>query len=112
MNLYITDSEVQLIQGVHFPPSSLALKITHLILASRDWDTLFIDLEECIPEGWLRYLPTKCKEIQVCVPDTPSMHQLHLLIELFPHLDGTLRKAYLKGENINALLPKVWQHGA
>ena len=111
MNLYITDSEIKLIQGLRMSPSSLQYKITHLTLASRDWDTVYIDLDECIPEGYLRYLPQKCKDIQVCLPNTPSMHQLHLLIELYPHMDGTLRKAYLKGENINVLLPKVWQHG-
>lgn len=112
MNLYITDTEVLLSQGVRVPTANMQYNITHLALASHTWDTLYIDLEECIPEGCLKFLASKCKDILVCLPNTPSMHQLHLLIELYPTMDGTLRKAYMKGENINGLLPKVWRHGS
>lgn len=111
MTLYITDREVPHLSGIVIRPADMAAKLTHLTLASRTWDTLYIDLEEVIPEGPLRFLPTKCTRIRVTCPEHPTLHQLHLLTELYPDMDGTLRKTYMKGESLRGVLPEVWEHG-
>jgi hypothetical protein len=108
MNLYITDANVPPLSGVVIQPKHMALKLTHLVLASQTWSTLYIDIVESIPEGTLRFLHTKCERILVACPEHPTLHQLHLLIELFPKLDGQLRKAFMKGDAIHGLLHEVW----
>lgn len=111
MTLYITNRSIPHLSGVVIRPEEMAAKLTHLTIASREWDSLYIDLEECIPEGSLRFLPKKCTRIRVGCPDKPSLHQLHLLVELYPDLDGLLRKTYMKGDSIHGILPEVWEHG-
>lgn len=108
MNLYITSNPVPSLQGVVVTTEQIGLPLAHLSIASRAWDKIFVSVDECIPEGSLRFLPTKCKEIRVQCPAHPSIHQLHLLVELYPQLDGKLRKAYMKGDDIRELLPEMW----
>ena len=112
MKLYITDRELPPLCGIVIKPQFMGLNVTHLTLASQKWDTLFIDVVESIPEGSLRFLPKKCSKIRACCPEHPSIHQLHLLAELYPELDGRLRKAYLKGEGIGGILPEMWEYGS
>lgn len=111
MKLYITSQELPPLSGIVVRPEFMELNMTHLTLASQNWETLYIDVEECIPEGSLRFLPRKCFKIRACCPEHPSLHQLHLLVELYPELDGRLRKAYMKGEGIGGILPEMWEHG-
>ena len=111
MKLYITGQKLKPLCGVVIHPQFLGLKVTHLTLASQTWDALFIDIDEDIPEGSLRFLPSKCKSIRVSCPERPSLHQLHLLVELYPELDGKLRKAFLKGKGIGGILPEMWEYG-
>lgn len=111
MRLYITDRELPPLSGIVIKPQYMGLNMTHLTLASQNWDELYIDLDESIPEGSLRFLPKKCAKIIVGCPDHPSTRQLHLLIELFPELDGKLRKAQMKGAGVHGLLREVWEHG-
>jgi len=111
VKLYIAKDPLPALCGVVVEPQHLALKLTHLVLASRQWDELFIDVVEDIPEGTLRFLPKKCNVIHVCCPEHPTLHQLHLLVELYPELDGKLRKAYMKGDTVHGLLPEMWEHG-
>ena len=111
MNLYITKRTLSPLVGIIILPEYMGSKVTHLTLASREWDNLCIDIDEELPEGSLRFLPSKCKKISVSCPAKPSLHQIHLLAELFPKLDGKLRKAYMKGEEVNGLLPEMWEHG-
>lgn len=112
MKLYITNRAMPTLCGIVIQPQHMGLKVTHLTIASQMWDTLYIDVEEVIPEGALRFLPKKCKHIAAYCPDHPSMHQLHLLVELYPGLDGRLRKAFLKGESVRGVLPEMWEHGS
>lgn len=112
MKLYITSQKPAPLSGICIDPKYMGLKVTHLTLASQEWDALYIELDECIPEGSLRFLPQKCKCIRALCPERLSMHQLHLLVELYPSLDGKLRKAYMKGEDVRELLPQVWEHGS
>lgn len=111
MNLYITDKPVEPLQGVVISASHIGLNLAHLTIASRMWDTAYVDVDECIPEGALRFLHTKCKSIRVLCPEHPSMHQTHLLIELYPELGGRLRRAQLKGEGLSGILPEMWEYG-
>jgi len=111
LNLYITNREMPPLCGMVMLPENMVSKLSHLMLASNDWDALYIDVVEVIPEGALKHLAKKCSEIYVACPEKPTLHQLHLLIELFPYLDGKLRKAYMRGDNVHGLLPKMWQYG-
>lgn len=111
MNLYITNRPIPELSGVVIAPERLQLKVAHLSLAGRKWDTLFIDIEESIPEGSLRQLARQCTRIRAYCPDHPSLHQVHLLVELYPEIDGTLRKTYMKGGSIRGILPEMWEHG-
>lgn len=110
MNLYIARRDTQALTGIKFDPSMLAANNAHLVIASRMWDKCFIELLEDIPEGVLKFLPEKVQTFAIDVPEHPSLHQLHLICELMPEKEGTLRKLYMKGESIYEVLPEVWEH--
>ena len=111
MTLYITHDAVDPMCGTRMEPEMLAVKSSHLVLASVEWDEVWIDVAEAIEEGTLVYLHTRSKRIYARVPDHPSRHQMVLLCELYPEKAGSIRKAFLKGANINELLPYVWREG-
>lgn len=110
MKLFITSKAVRPLSGVVIHPSHMGLNVAHLTIASQQWDTLYIEVAECIPEGSLRFIPKKCARIRPSCPNHPSLHQLHLLVELYPELDGRLRKAYMKGEGVGGILPEMREH--
>ncbi len=96
---------------VQLRPQDLNFNSAHAVVASQVWDECYIDLDECIEEGKLRYMPNKCRAIFPRFPDSPSRHQMILLTELFPALTGTIRKAFLKGDDLHGILPTVWEQG-
>lgn len=109
MKLYITNDAIDTMEGVVVAPADLNSNLAHLVIASRKWDAIFIDVDEAIQEGRLRYLHTKTDTIKPRVPANPSRHQMVLLTELFPNNAGTIRAAYMKGADIHGVLPAVWQ---
>lgn len=111
MTLYVTDRLVPNLSGCKLTPAQLAYNVSHLMIASRTWDKIFLDLTDDIPDGSLVYLRGKCKDLAVACPSHPSLHILHLLVDLYPENSGKLRKAYLKGVSVHGLLPEVWEHG-
>lgn len=96
---------------VHLRPTDLNANHAHAVIASKVWDKLYIDVDEGIAEGRLRYLHTKAREIYARVPEHPSRHQMVLLTELYPELSGTIRKSFLKGDDMHGVLPFVWEPG-
>lgn len=96
---------------VHLRPGDLNFNQAHAVIASQVWDTIYIEVAEEINESKLRYLRTKAKEIHSRIPGNPSRHQMVLLTELYPELNGTIRKAFLKGDDLHGVLPFVWEQG-
>ena len=70
MKLYITDRELPPLCGIVIKPQFMGLKVTHLTLASQTWDTLFIDVDESIQEGSLRFLHKKCSVLASVAQNT------------------------------------------
>ena len=84
----------------------LKMKSTHLFIASNAWESVYIELDDSIPEGYLRNLHTVCDNITVNLPDVVTDKTLGLLIELYPDKSGALRRAYMQGTKIEEVLEK------
>ena len=110
MTLYITNHDVQGLSGIKFTTAAMGTKAAHLVIASFKFQKCYLEIAEDIPEGMLKSLPSEIDEFVIDVPEHPSLHQLHLLCEVLPEQEGKLRKAYMKGESIHALLPEVWEY--
>lgn len=108
MKLYITNDKVPPLSGIVIKPEFMALKVTHLTIASQNWEQIYVSVSDLIPEGSLRFLPAKSDSIKVRFEEKPSIHTVHLCIELYPELDGALRKAYMKGEDMHGVLLEMW----
>ena len=111
MILAITDEPVDSMSCVRVAPEMLNSNAAHLIIASTTWEEAYVDVAEVIEEGHLRYLPDKVRQLYVRVPHHPTRHQMILLTELFPAQSGTIRKTFLKGDDIHGILPGVWREG-
>lgn len=111
MNLYISDQPGDPITGTQIHPNLLNNRAAHLVIASVKWQEAWVDVVDEISEGCLTHLNEKCNVIHARVPDHPSRHQMVLLCELYPDLAGSIRKAFMKGESVNAILPSVWRPG-
>lgn len=108
MKLYITDKSIKPLSGVSIRPEYMGLNLTHLMIASQVWKGAYVEISDAIPEGSLRFLPSKCETIKVRFEGKPSMHMMHLLIDLYPKLNGTIRKLYMKGDDMHELLLEMW----
>lgn len=111
MILAITNMQTDPMTCVAIPPEMLNGNAPHLVIASTAWEVAYVDVDECISEGRLRFLPEKVRTLYARVPSNPSRHQMILLTELFPAYAGAIRKAFLKGDDINGVLPGVWRQG-
>lgn len=97
---------------VHLRPGDLNFNQAHAVIASQVWDAIYIEVAEEINESKLRFLHTKAKEIYSRISASGlSRHQMVLLAELYPDLSGTIRKAFLKGDDLHGVLPFVWEQG-
>ena len=88
----------------HLATHFLQLKATHLFIASYKWDYICIEIDDCIPEGYLRYLPIVCSNIQVKLPETLTEHTMALLTEVYPDKAGVIRKAYMLNQSMKGAL--------
>lgn len=84
--------------------SFLKMKSTHFFIASNKWESIQIDIEDCIPEGYLCSLHLVCDDIKVHLPDTVTDKTVQLLAELYPDKSGAVRKAYLMKHSIKEVL--------
>lgn len=109
VKLFITNGAADTMEGTVLKPSDLNANIAHLVISSRKWDAIYIEVSEEIGEGQLRYLHTKTGSVIPRVPGEPSRHQMILLTELFPDKAGTIRAAFMKGADIRGVLPAVWE---
>ena len=87
----------------------LALKATHLFIASNLWEAIRIELDDTIPEGALKSINTVCNDIKVKLPDTITDTTLRQLVDLYPGKAAALRRSYMKGESLKGvLLDDLW----
>lgn len=96
---------------IHVKPELLNSNLPHLVIKSSYFTDIYIELDEVIQEGRLRRLHEQCPKIHVFAPETLSRHQMLLMTELFPEQSGLIRKEFLKGGNLRAVLPEVWWAG-
>lgn len=82
----------------------LQLKSTHLFIASYKWDEVQIELDDCIGEGMLKYLPSVCNKITATWEGQPSEKIVHQLTELYPAKAGKIRMRYLQGGDIREVI--------
>lgn len=82
----------------------LKMKSTHFFIASNKWESIYLELEDEIPEGYLRSLHLVCSDIKVNLPEVLTDKTFQLLAELYPTHSGAIRKARLTGHSIKEVL--------
>ena len=112
MKLFITDDPMDSLSGVILRPADLGCNLSQCVIASQRWEACYIDITEDIPDGRVRYLGEQCDVIFPAVPSKPSMHQMHILCDIFPKLSGTIRKAFMQKRDMHEVLPNVWDKEA
>lgn len=80
----------------HLSTDMLQSTNTHLFIASYMWDNVHIQLNNKIPEGYLRCIKTVSKQVTVKLPAEVTETTLHQLIELYPDKSGALRRCYMQ----------------
>ena len=85
--------------------SMLAMKATHLFIASNLWESIVIELDDCIPEGYLSCFNMVCSDIKVKTPEKITDVTLRQLVELYPNKAGALRRVFLQGRNVREVIP-------
>lgn len=101
MNLKITETgprDMLEVNTMDVPVSYLQHQASHLYLACQEWDKLYVELSEDIPEGTLRHIGSMAKSIQVVIPSPVTRKIMCLLTELFPDRAGTIRKVFASGK--------------
>lgn len=82
----------------------LKAKSTHFFIASNKWESIYIELEDSIPEGYLKSLHLVCPKITVNLPDKITDVTVRLLAELYPEKSGAIRRTYLTGGSLMEVL--------
>lgn len=88
----------------HLATNMLAMKATHLFIASYHWDSIQLAIEDVIPIGYLRCLPLVSKDIKVSLPERITDHTMTLLTEVYPEKAGSIRRAYMTGQPLKGVL--------
>ena len=88
----------------HLSTSMLAMKATHLFIASYRWESVQLAIDDIIPIGYLRCLPLVSDNIKVSLPETITDHTMTLLTEVFPTKAGSIRRAYMTGQPLKGVL--------
>lgn len=86
--------------------SMLTMKSTHLFIASNLWESITIELDDCIPEGYLTCFKLVCSDIRVKTPEKVTDTTLRQLVELYPDKAGALRRVFLQGKNVREVIPE------
>lgn len=82
----------------------LAMKSTHLFIASNAWESIYLEIDDSIPEGYLKSFNLVTKNIKVKLPDNLTDKTLRLLTELYPDKAGSLRKCFMQGRDVQEVL--------
>lgn len=91
------------------PTHTLKVNATHLFIASYVWESIYIELDDNIPEGSLRKLNTVCNFIKVKIPSEFDSTVMGLLVELYPKKAGAIRRAFMQQRSIKEVLSnEIW----
>ena len=82
----------------------LKIKATHLFIASHMWDKIHLELNDDIPEGYLKSLTMVCKDIRVKLPDDITSKTLQHLTDIYPDKAGLLRRYFMQGKDLREVL--------
>lgn len=104
MTLHISNTPSTEVGAVSIYPAWLLDKGTHLFIASNVWDKLHVDICDEIPDKVLRYVVMKCKSVEVTLPDELSDKHVALLCELYPSVEGQIRKAAMLHRDVSDYL--------
>jgi hypothetical protein len=84
----------------------LSMKSTHLFIASNAWESVYIELDDSIPEGYLKCLHVVTKNVKVKLPESVTENTLRQLTELYPEKSGALRRTYMQKRSFTEVLPE------
>lgn len=101
MNLRITKTgprDMLEVNTMDVPIVYLQHQAGHLYLACQQWDKLYVELSEEIPEGTLKHIGSMAKTVEVSIPSPVTRKIMCLLAELYPDRAGTIRKAFASGK--------------
>ncbi len=106
MRLYVTRKFIKDFHedSYYIGTSFLKAKATHFFIASNHWESIYIEIEDTIPEGYLRSLHLVCNNIKVNLPEVITDKTVQLLAELYPDKSGKIRRTYLTGGNLKEVL--------
>jgi hypothetical protein len=105
MNLYIGSIPDEP-DSIYLSVKAFKDKDATLFAAIFYWDTIYVKLSEEIPLQSLKYISRRATYVRVWFQECTE-HILKLLIELYPALEGSLRKAYNTG-GLDEVLSGVW----
>jgi hypothetical protein len=109
MNLYIGFRPKNK-AGLYLSTDALRDRDSHLFILSNRWDTIYIELSDKVLPYCLKYIKNSSNEVKVRFKEQ-TKYTLALLIELYPDLEGVLRKKYVSGGNLNEVLSGLWWNG-
>lgn len=106
MVLRITDSEEDFgITSYKVSLAAFAMKEYHPMIATTQWDRVYIDCNEKTPRGIIKQLIDTTKVIPVFDKSNVTPRVLQLLCEVAPDQTAALKSAYMKGaEAFNAVI--------
>ena len=87
--------------------SQLKHNTTHLFIASNKWSAIEIDLSDDIPRNVLPYITKNQGDIAINFDEPISQHQMKLLCELYPEIQGCITRTFLKKDDLHDLLSKM-----
>lgn len=101
MILRITDSSKEFGIGVHrISLKEFANKIYHPMIATTNWEEVYIDVCEQTPSGYIHPLIKKgVKVIPVLVGSGTTVKEFKILTEIFPNDIPKLRDCFLKDKS-------------
>jgi hypothetical protein len=108
MRLLISDTDSKtegLTETIRISPSALGRTATHLFIASTRWDSIHVDIVQEIPRHVLNKVQTRSQNITCSIRTRVTEHSVGLLIDLFPSLEGKIRKSFFAGGDLNGVVP-------
>lgn len=97
MILYVSNNEMELELGkVQMSLQEFVDMRNHPYIATNDFEYAVIDLDSCIPAGYLKAVATKIRVIPKIVSEEISNKVIMLLSELYPERGAELRFTYLR----------------
>ena len=86
--------------------SMLKFKSTHMFIASNQWDSISIEVNDNMEPEDVKYFHNICENVYCILPKTINEKVLLLLCTIYPDKAGELRLAFMLSKDLNTILPK------